>query len=116
MGWILGVVALGLFSRVMPIGWVLWDKYLGDALYAAMVFLLLGACFRLGVWPNALCSMSLMTAIECFQLTGLPAAWVQSPALGWQLIGRAVGTSFSMFDLTAYAVGVLLIAAISDRA
>lgn len=31
------LVAAGLLTRLVPLGNILWDKYLGGALYAAMV-------------------------------------------------------------------------------
>jgi hypothetical protein len=96
------VIALGLASRRWPQGWRLWDKYLGDALYAVMIY----AMVRLVVnWPArqlAMASMVVMTAIEAFQLTGVPAR------LG--LWGRLLGTTFAWADLAAYAVGILCIA------
>ena len=35
------IVATGILSRVIHTGWIVFDKYLGDALYAAMVYLLI---------------------------------------------------------------------------
>ena len=75
-GWIatlLAIIAFGMLSRILPIGWTLWDKYLGDALYAAMVYIIIRLAFR---WPPtsiALFAMMLMTVIELFQLTLIPA-------------------------------------------
>jgi len=36
-----GVIAFGILSRVVHTGLVVFDKYLGDALYAAMVYAIL---------------------------------------------------------------------------
>ena len=30
------IASVGILSRAMPIGFRLWDKYLGDAIYAAV--------------------------------------------------------------------------------
>ena len=64
---IAGIIALGILSRVIHTGWVVFDKYLGDALYAMMVYGIL----RLSSRPlaSAVCAMVAMTAIELFQLT-----------------------------------------------
>jgi hypothetical protein len=35
---IVGIIALGILSRVVHTGFSVFDKYLGDALYAAMVY------------------------------------------------------------------------------
>ena len=32
------IIAAGILSRVIHTGWIVFDKYLGDALYAAMVY------------------------------------------------------------------------------
>ena len=88
------------------------DKYLGDALYAAMVYVL----FRLaGVARVALWAAVTMTGIELFQLTGVPAGMLRSGHLVVRACGRLLGTEFSVFDLLAYAVGIGCIAA-ADRA
>ncbi len=87
--------AAGLLTRLVPLGNILWDKYLGDALYAAMVCTIVRR-----YWAAAL----VMVAIECFQLTGIPRG----------LLGRLLGTTFSFLDLAAYAVGIAGYAATSE--
>jgi hypothetical protein len=101
-----GIIALGLLSRAWPVGFFLWDKYLGDALYAAMVYCLIGWKWDAPPRKLALASMAVMTAIEAFQLTGLASGW----------IGRVLGTYFSWFDLAAYVVGILAAWGIDHRA
>ena len=39
-------IAVGIASRMTHTGWVLADKYLGDALYAAMVYALIRLASR----------------------------------------------------------------------
>ena len=63
----------GLLSRSVHTGWILFDKYLGDALYAVMVYLVLGLTRRMPAGRTALFAMGVMTAIEVFQLTLIPA-------------------------------------------
>jgi hypothetical protein len=104
----LGVVALGLVSRRVPLGLLAWDKYLGDSAYAAMVYF--GLAWLQG-YPRmkriALIALALCCAIEAFQLTGIPLALVQSPQPLVRLFARLVlGSSFSWWDILAYLVGV----------
>ena len=59
------IIAAGLLSRTTHTGFRLVDKYAGDALYAAMVYVLLrltGRIERVALW-----SAIAMTAIEFFQ-------------------------------------------------
>jgi len=108
--WILcliGIIALGILSRTVPTGWVLFDKYLGDALYAAMVYAILRLFWRTA--PLALATMAVMTAIESFQLTMIPAHMLASEHWMVRACARLVGTEFSFLDLLAYAVGIACI-------
>jgi hypothetical protein len=109
-----GVIALGLVSRVLPLGLAIWDEYLGDALYAALAFLALAF-----VWPHrrtaahAAAAISFVTAVELFQLTPIPAALNRSDVLLVRLFAYLVlGSTFSWWDLLAYAVGILVIAGV----
>lgn len=102
-----GIIAAGILSRVVHTGWPLFDKYLGDALYAAMIY----AIFRLARPSGAvaLWAMAAVTAIELFQLTLIPARmWANG---GWfvRMCAHLLGTSFSFLDLAAYAVGIACI-------
>ncbi|MDP9169271.1 MAG: hypothetical protein M3N54_01525 [Acidobacteriota bacterium] len=49
MGCIAGIAAAGIVSRVVHTGLRVFDKYLGDALYAAMVYAILSLYARRGV-------------------------------------------------------------------
>jgi hypothetical protein len=98
------IIAAGILSRVVHTGFVAWDKYLGDALYAAMVYALLRLVKPVGrMWPYA---GAILIAVEVFQLTLIPAGLVNSPSLPMQLLGRMLGTQFSVADLVAYGVGI----------
>ena len=111
-GVLAAIVAAGLLSRVAHTGFRVFDKYVGDALYAAMVYVL----FRLtGISRVAVWSAVTMTAIELFQLTLIPAGMLRSGYPVVRVCGRLLGTEFSVFDLLAYAVGIGCIAA-ADRA
>ena len=107
------IVVAGLLSRVAHTGLRVFDKYLGDALYAAMVyalFRLTGRIERIALWAAIA-----MTAIELFQLTRVPAGMLRSGYPAIRVCARLLGTEFSVLDLIAYAVGIGCIAAI-DRA
>lgn len=104
MAVLLAVVALGLLSRSVRLGNVVWNKYLGDALYAVMVYLLLRLAGG-GRWAWA---GAILLGIELFQLTGVPGELVASGnGLSW-VAGRLLGTTFGWGDLAAYAVGLAL--------
>jgi hypothetical protein len=101
----MGIIAAGILSRVVHTGAPLFDKYLGDALYAAMVYAILRS-FR----PNAeaaIAAMAIMIVIELFQLTMIPARLLGSDSLVVRMVARLMGTKFGWLDLIAYAAGVL---------
>ena len=111
------IILLGILSRLLHSGSVLIDKYLGDALYAAMVYMMM----RLfsGALVSARTAAALMLGIELFQLTTVPARMWASELWIVRICGRLLGTSFSVFDLLAYAVGIgciyFLDSAVEDR-
>ena len=82
----------------------IFDKYLGDALYAAMVYVL----FRPFFAPTsaALFATATMTLIELFQLSMIPAGMIASESIAVRISARLLGVHFSAFDLLAYAVGI----------
>jgi len=69
-----GIIAVGILSRVVHTGLLVFDKYLGDALYAAMVSAILRLFWRAAARARlAVSAMAIMTVIELFQLTMIPA-------------------------------------------
>jgi hypothetical protein len=105
--WVLclvGIVALGILSRVVQTGSVIFDKYLGDALYAAMVYVILRLLWKTPTVAAG--AMVVMTLIELFQLTAIPARLFASEHLIIRLCARLMGTHFSFLDLLAYAFGI----------
>jgi hypothetical protein len=112
-GLLIAIVGAGLLSRMAQTGFRLFDKYLGDALYAAMVYVLLrltGRIAHVAAWAALA-----MTAIELFQLTGIPAGMFRSGYPIARICARLLGTEFSVLDLLAYAAGIACIAVV-DRA
>lgn len=111
MWWLLlgGIIGAGIGSRVGHTGFRVFDKYLGDALYAAMVYALIrlsGRTHHVLPW-----SAAAMAAIECFQWTGIPEGMSRSAFPPARACAILLGTQFSLLDLLAYAVGLACIAA-----
>jgi hypothetical protein len=101
---IAGIIAMGILSRVVHTGLPVFDKYLGDALYATMVYGILRLLSTAA--KSAVCAMVVMTAIELFQLTMIPAHMLSSEHLIVRICARLMGVEFSLLDLLAYGVGI----------
>jgi hypothetical protein len=101
---IVGIIAVGILSRVVHTGLVVFDKYLGAALYPMMVYGILRLLSRAAA--SAVCAMVVMTAIELFQLTMIPAHMLASEHLMTRICARLLGVEFSLLDLLAYGVGI----------
>jgi hypothetical protein len=101
------VIAVGILSRRVHTGFWLFDKYLGDALYAAMFFLLIRLFVDRGTrLPKALMAFGLVVLIECFQLTYIPLRLSQSSDPVLRIMAVLLGTGFSVFDILAYLAGI----------
>jgi hypothetical protein len=111
-GLLVAIIVSGVMSRVAQTGFRVLDKYLGDALYAAMIYVVLRLTKRIS--RVALWAGVVMTALEFFQLTGVPAAMLGSGYAVARVCARLLGTQFSTLDLLAYAAGIGFIAAL-DR-
>jgi hypothetical protein len=111
------VVLLGLLSRVAPVGVLVWDKYLGDALYAAAFYLALSFLWPQGaVFGKVVLVSAYVVAIELFQLTPFPASLNRSDYLPVRLFAYLVlGSTFGWRDLLAYGVGIGVIAGIDKK-
>ncbi len=55
---------------------------------------------------SAVCAMVVMTAIELFQLTMIPAHMLASEHLMTRICARLMGVKFSFLDLLSYGVGI----------
>jgi hypothetical protein len=88
-----------------------WADPAGDALYAALVYVLvLLVAPRASPWVAAGVATVSCTLVELAQLTGIPAELVgHAPVLRY-----ALGTTFNAVDLVVYAVAATL-AALVDR-
>jgi len=110
---LIAIILAGLLSRAIHTGFLIFDKYLGDALYAAMVYAILrltGRLTRVTLWAAVA-----MFAIELFQLTGIPASLLHSGHPAVRICARLLGATFSVLDLMAYAVGILCLAGVDHR-
>lgn len=98
---IVAAIALGLVSRKVPVGNVVWDKYAGDALYAVMVFGF-AALVRPAARPSRLGASAFVVcfALELFQLTGIPKTLPR-------LLRAAIGDTFSWVDVACYGFGAV---------
>lgn len=102
------VTAAGLLTHLVGSGPIA-DRA-GDALYAVMVYLVIAIAFpRASVVIVGVIALALCTAIEVFQLTGLPAQWAQ----GFWPVRLVLGVGFDPGDLAAYLVGAAA-AAVAD--
>jgi hypothetical protein len=101
---IIGIIAAGILSRVVHTGLAIFDKYLGDALYAMMVYGIFRLFARAAV--SAVGAMLAMTAVELFQLTMIPAHMFASEHRIIRMCARLLGVRFGLLDLLAYAVGI----------
>jgi Protein of unknown function (DUF2809) len=96
-------VGLGALSRLHPIGWSVYDKSLGDALYAGAVYLTFAIfLIRKPITLVATLALAVCLAIESFQATGIPARYAHFGVVRWLL-----GTTFSWHDVACYVVGVV---------
>jgi len=104
-------VFLGLASRLHPMGWFLYDRVLGEVLYAVAAYLAL-AMLLVRRWPWLIAGKAFCCclAVELFKLTGIPAENQRVFLVRWFL-----GMTFAWVNLGYYFSGVVLIA-FADRA
>jgi hypothetical protein len=108
---LVAAAALGITTRTVSVGWYVWDKSLGDLLYAVGAYLVLRLLFpRQAPRWAALAALPFCLAIELFKLTGLPAAWASA---WWSRL--IFGTTPSWHNVVCYVIGVA-VAAIVDTA
>jgi Protein of unknown function (DUF2809) len=97
---------LGLASRLCPMGWYLYDRVLGEVLYAVAAYLVLAmVLFRKPPLLIAVLAFVCCLAVELFKLTGIPAEYQRVLLVRWFL-----GMTFSCVNLGYYFIGVVLIA------
>lgn len=103
-------IACGLGVHLLAPDGVLSDVA-GDVLYAVLVYLLAVAAMpRRAIWVPALSAWVWCTAVELFQLTGLPLAWGRE----FPPLMLVLGTVFDARDLLVYTAAIV-VAACADR-
>ncbi len=96
------VTALGLVSRLYPVGCFVYDKSLGDVLYACLAYLGIAIIFvRHSPRYVAVAAFAFCLTIELFKLTGVPATYSRFLVVRWLL-----GSVFSWHNIICYAGGV----------
>jgi len=104
-------VALGLASRLYPTDWFLWDRVLGEVLYAVAAYIVWAMILgRKSPWVIAGIAFASCLAVELFKLTGIPAENQHVFFVRWFL-----GMTFSVVNLGYYLIGVVL-SALADSA
>ena len=110
---LVATLLFGVASRRLRLGWAVWDKSVGDVLYAVAVYLVLAFLWRrapartVGVATFGACF-----AVEAYQLTGVPATLSRAhPWVHWFL-----GSTFTWHDVACYALGAALAAVADTRA
>jgi hypothetical protein len=99
-------VALGLASRLYPVGWFFWDRILGEVLYAVAAYILWAMIlFRKPPWLIAVMAFGSCLAVELFKLTGIPAENQDVFLVRWFL-----GMNFDAVNLGYYFTGAALTA------
>ncbi len=99
-------VVLGLASRLYPLGWFLYDRVLGEVLYAVAAYLVLAMLLvRKPPLLIAVIAFVCCLAVELFKLTGIPAEYQHMFLVRWFL-----GMTFSVVNLGYYFIGAVLIA------
>lgn len=109
------VVAIGVTSRLIQTGYLVFDKYLGDAIYAVMFYLILRIFFlvsklesKRGLQNCLWLALVIVLAIEAFQLTGIPLRMRESGNMPLKIISIVLGTKFAFLDIVAYVTGLVV--------
>ncbi len=109
---LVATLAVGVGSRAVRLDCRLWDKWLGDALYAVAVYLALALVApRVRPAGRAAATLGICSALELFQLTGIPDGLADRQR--W--VGWVLGTEFGWADLACYTVGVAAIVLVTAR-
>lgn len=107
------VTALGVISRFVRFENAIFDKYLGDALYAILFYLLISILVSdLRAIIKATIVFILMVTFELFQLTRIPMALSQNENVLARFAAMLLGTVFSWVDIVAYLVGIVIAASV----
>jgi hypothetical protein len=108
MYFLVTTILLGILSRVYVTGLDVLDKYLGDGLYAMMVYLLISLIWmRMDAFVKIGGALLIMLLIEMFQLSNIPLQMSESENVIVKVLAILLGTRFSWLDLLSYMLGIL---------
>lgn len=102
------IILVGLLSRIVQLNNIIWDKYLGDMLYAVMFYYI----FKLFIENHRkrlFVTFLLMVVFELIQLTGLPTYLSHTENFVFHILGFLIGSEFSFIDICVYIVGLSLL-------
>jgi hypothetical protein len=101
------VSVIGIASRAFQTGYLLFDKYLGDVVYAFVFYLFLGAlCDRWTPGRKAVLTLVFVLTVEVFQLTLIPLRLSLSNSFLLRFASILLGTQFGWRDIVAYLLGI----------
>lgn len=89
---------------------VILNKYLGDALYAVLFYLIISIIVsNIHSVARGGLAFTIMIMLELFQLTQIPHALSQNKYIVARFIAIMLGAVFSWLDIFAYLVGIVVI-------
>jgi hypothetical protein len=96
---VLAIIGLGIGSRASTTGLAVLDKYLGDALYAAMFFVLGTIALNGRENLSALIAALIVGSLEVFQRSNIPLEMSASNNPLIRLAATLIGTKFGYLDI-----------------
>jgi tetrahydromethanopterin S-methyltransferase subunit D len=111
---VLSTATAGLTIRFAPLGLPVWlRKYGGSVLWAVLIYWIVSGVFgRVRPGATGAIAFAFATAVELFKLHSSPSLdRFRQTLAGMLLLGRF----FSVWDICAYAVGIVLAAALDMR-
>jgi hypothetical protein len=102
------VILFCLLSRIITLNNIIWDKHLGDLLYAVMFYFI----FKLFIKSHktrVIMTFSLMVLFEFVQLTGFPSYLKSTDSIILHIFAFLIGSKFSFIDIGIYSLGLILI-------
>lgn len=103
------ILFLGIASRLLSTGIEFFDKYVGDALYAAMFFMIIMLLYkRMSPYKAALLSFLIVFSMELFQLTNIPLNMRQQDNIFLKILSILLGTEFNILDIASYIIGIAI--------
>lgn len=109
------IITAGIVSRVIKTNIEIFDKYLGDLLYAAMFYVIFDLVFKKSAKFTIITTFTFMIILEFFQLTLIPLSITESNSVIIKIIGILIGTEFNLKDIIAYTIGIVSISLLYSK-